>query len=125
MEARTARRGMETSGPDDKVSMHALRHFAASSWLAGGASIKDVAEYLGHANAGFHSRRVRPPDAVSGRQGASRYGRVAGRMCPGCARAGRSSGELAGLDLAAHEVAHHAVALDGSFNRTDQLVDPR
>lgn len=28
--------GMETSGPDDKVSMHALRHYAASAWLAGG-----------------------------------------------------------------------------------------
>jgi len=48
--------GMATTGPDDKVSMHALRHFAASSWLAGGASIKDVAEYLGHASAAFTLR---------------------------------------------------------------------
>jgi integrase len=48
--------GMETTGPDDKVSMHALRHYAASSWLAGGVNIKAVAEYLGHANAGFTLR---------------------------------------------------------------------
>jgi integrase len=48
--------GMETTGPDDKVSMHALRHYAASSWLAGGVNIKAVAEYLGHTNAGFTLR---------------------------------------------------------------------
>jgi integrase len=48
--------GMETSGPDDKVSMHALRHYAASAWLAGGVDIRAVADYLGHSNAGFTLR---------------------------------------------------------------------
>jgi len=48
--------GMETTGPDDKLSMHALRHYAASMWLAGGVNIKAVAEYLGHADAGFTLR---------------------------------------------------------------------
>jgi len=48
--------GMATTGPDDKVSMYALRHYAASSWLAGGVNIKAVAEYLGHTNAGFTLR---------------------------------------------------------------------
>jgi integrase len=48
--------GMETTGPDDKVSMHALRHYAASAWLAGGVDIRAVADYLGHSNARFTLR---------------------------------------------------------------------
>ncbi len=36
--------------------MHSLRHFAASSWLHDGASIREVAEYLGHADPGFTLR---------------------------------------------------------------------
>jgi len=48
--------GMTASGPQDKVSPHALRHYAASSWLAGGANIRDVAEYLGHDDPGFTLR---------------------------------------------------------------------
>ncbi len=36
--------------------MHALRHFYASTLLAGGVSIKEVAEYLGHADPGFTLR---------------------------------------------------------------------
>jgi integrase len=42
------------AGPPGGV--HALRHFAASAWLAGGASIRDVAAYLGHADPGFTLR---------------------------------------------------------------------
>lgn len=36
--------------------MHALRHYAASVWLDAGVSIKAVAEYLGHSDAGFTLR---------------------------------------------------------------------
>ncbi|GLZ54997.1 site-specific integrase [Actinomycetospora sp. NBRC 106378] len=36
--------------------MHALRHFYASTLLAGGVSIKEVAEYLGHTDPGFTLR---------------------------------------------------------------------
>jgi integrase len=36
--------------------MHALRHYAASSWLAGGVNIRAVAEYLGHSDPGFTLR---------------------------------------------------------------------
>lgn len=36
--------------------MHALRHFYASTLLAGGVSIKEVAGYLGHADPGFTLR---------------------------------------------------------------------
>lgn len=58
--------------------MHALRHFYASTLLAGGVSIKEVAEYLGHADPGFtlrtythlvpssHARARQAVDAVLG-----------------------------------------------------------
>jgi integrase len=36
--------------------MHALRHYYASALLDGGASIRDVSEYLGHADPGFTLR---------------------------------------------------------------------
>ncbi|WP_043619263.1 site-specific integrase [Nonomuraea candida] len=36
--------------------MHALRHTAASAWLAAGVDIRTVAEYLGHADPGFTLR---------------------------------------------------------------------
>jgi integrase len=36
--------------------MHALRHFYASALLAQGVSIKELAEYLGHADPGFTLR---------------------------------------------------------------------
>jgi integrase len=36
--------------------MHALRHFYASALLSGGESIKAVADYLGHSDAGFTLR---------------------------------------------------------------------
>jgi integrase len=35
---------------------HALRHYAASSWLDGGCTINDVAAYLGHSDPGFTLR---------------------------------------------------------------------
>jgi integrase len=36
--------------------MHVLRHTAASAWLAAGVDVRTVAEYLGHADAGFTLR---------------------------------------------------------------------
>jgi site-specific recombinase XerD len=36
--------------------MHALRHFYASTLLAHGVSIKELAEHLGHADPGFTLR---------------------------------------------------------------------
>jgi integrase len=36
--------------------MHALRHTAASAWLAAGVDIRTVAEYLGHSDPGFTLR---------------------------------------------------------------------
>ena len=36
--------------------MHALRHFYASTLLAQGVSIKELATYLGHADPGFTLR---------------------------------------------------------------------
>ena len=36
--------------------MHALRHFYASTLLANGVSIKELADYLGHADPGFTLR---------------------------------------------------------------------
>lgn len=59
--------------------MHALRHFYASTLLARGVSIKELAEYLGHHDAGFtlrtythlvpssHERARQAIDAVFGR----------------------------------------------------------
>ncbi|WAL64928.1 site-specific integrase [Amycolatopsis cynarae] len=59
--------------------MHALRHFYASTLLSRGVSIKELAEYLGHADAGFtlrtythlvassHERARQAIDAVFGR----------------------------------------------------------
>ncbi|MGA6163904.1 tyrosine-type recombinase/integrase [Amycolatopsis magusensis] len=61
--------------------MHALRHFYASTLLSRGVSIKELAEYLGHADAGFtlrtythlvpssHERARKAIDAVFGRPG--------------------------------------------------------
>lgn len=58
--------------------MHGLRHFYASTLLSRGVSIKEVAEYLGHADAGFtlrtythlvpssHERARQAVDAVFG-----------------------------------------------------------
>jgi integrase len=63
--------------------MHALRHFYASTLLARGVSIKELAEYLGHADAGFtlrtythlvpssHERARQAMDAVFGRPAAT------------------------------------------------------
>jgi integrase len=36
--------------------MHALRHFYASTLLARGVTIKELADYLGHADPGFTLR---------------------------------------------------------------------
>ena len=36
--------------------MHALRHFYASTLLAQGVSVKELAEYLGHSDPGFTLR---------------------------------------------------------------------
>jgi integrase len=59
--------------------MHALRHFYASTLLARGVSIKELADYLGHSDAGFtlrtythlvqssHERARQAIDAVFGR----------------------------------------------------------
>ncbi|MGW3964131.1 tyrosine-type recombinase/integrase [Amycolatopsis sp. NPDC005003] len=61
--------------------MHALRHFYASTLLSRAVSIKELAEYLGHADAGFtlrtythlvpssHQRARQAIDAVFGRPG--------------------------------------------------------
>ena len=58
--------------------MHALRHFYAPTLLAGGVSIKEVAEYLGNTDPGFtlrtythlvpssHARARQAVDAVLG-----------------------------------------------------------
>lgn len=46
--------GVEYRGRRD--GMHALRHFYASTLLSRGVSIKELAEYLGHADAGFTLR---------------------------------------------------------------------
>ncbi|MGY6656079.1 tyrosine-type recombinase/integrase [Amycolatopsis sp. TRM77291] len=62
--------------------MHALRHFFASTLLSRAVSIKELAEYLGHSDAGFtlrtythlvpssHERARQAIDAVFGRPGA-------------------------------------------------------
>ncbi|WP_406062267.1 tyrosine-type recombinase/integrase [Micromonospora sp. NBC_00860] len=42
--------------PTRATRMHALRHFSASSLLDAGESIKALASYLGHADAGFTLR---------------------------------------------------------------------
>jgi integrase len=47
----------EADVPDERGNgMHALRHFYASVLLDAGESVKAVAEYLGHADAGFTLR---------------------------------------------------------------------
>ncbi|MCW2882837.1 MAG: integrase [Sphaerisporangium sp.] len=50
---RRARRRFTTSR---KEGLHQLRHYYASVMLAGGVSIKELAEYLGHADPGFTLR---------------------------------------------------------------------
>jgi len=42
--------------PSRETGMHQLRHYYASAMLDGGASIRDVSEYLGHADPGFTLR---------------------------------------------------------------------
>lgn len=71
---------------------HELRHYAASSWLAGGASIRDVAAYLGHADPGFTLRVYAHlmPDSAD-RLRAAIDAAVA--MCPGCAPGGAGNAE--------------------------------
>ncbi|MEV5741980.1 tyrosine-type recombinase/integrase [Microbispora rosea] len=73
-----------------REGLHQLRHYYASVMLAGGVSVKELAEYLGHADPGFtlrvyahmmpgsHDRarkaiddRLFRPRAVSGDQGAT------------------------------------------------------
>ncbi len=61
--------------------MHALRHFFVSALLSRAVSIKELAEYLGHSDAGFtlrtythlvpssHERARQAIDAVFGRPG--------------------------------------------------------
>ena len=39
-----------------KEELHQLRHYYASVMLAGGVSVKELAEYLGHADPGFTLR---------------------------------------------------------------------
>jgi integrase len=39
-----------------KEGIHQLRHYFASVMLAGGVSVKELAEYLGHADPGFTLR---------------------------------------------------------------------
>ncbi|MGP4096205.1 tyrosine-type recombinase/integrase [Nonomuraea sp. KM90] len=39
-----------------KEGLHQLRHYYASVMLAGGVSVKELAEYLGHADPGFTLR---------------------------------------------------------------------
>lgn len=50
------RRGRRRYTTDRKTGMHAMRHWYASVTLADGASIRDLAEWLGHADAGFTLR---------------------------------------------------------------------
>ncbi|OXM56402.1 site-specific integrase [Amycolatopsis thailandensis] len=40
----------------NRDGMHALRHFCASTWLANGVTIREVAEYLGHSDPGYTLR---------------------------------------------------------------------
>ncbi|MET7330154.1 tyrosine-type recombinase/integrase [Nonomuraea sp. NPDC005650] len=39
-----------------KEGLHQLRHYYASVMLAGGVSVRELAEYLGHADPGFTLR---------------------------------------------------------------------
>lgn len=48
--------GCKRYASGDGVGMHALRHYYASVMLAAGVSIKELAEYLGHADPGFTLR---------------------------------------------------------------------
>lgn len=45
-----------TCPPNRKEGLHQLRHYYASVMLAGGVSVKELAEYLGHADPGFTLR---------------------------------------------------------------------
>ena len=45
--------------------MHALRHFYASTLLSRAVSIKELAEYLGHADAGFTLSQTQPGQATN------------------------------------------------------------
>ena len=47
--------------------IHQLRHYYASVMLAGGVSIKELAEYLGHSDPAFTLARLRPHAAVLSR----------------------------------------------------------
>lgn len=49
-------RGRRRYDTDRKTGIHALRHYYASVTLADGVSIRDLAEYLGHADPGFTLR---------------------------------------------------------------------
>jgi integrase len=51
--------------------MHALRHFYAWTPLARGVSVKELAEYLGHADAGFTLADLHPFRSVQSRAGAA------------------------------------------------------
>jgi integrase len=52
---RSARRAAGIADTRDN-GMHALRHTAASAWLAAGVDVRTVAEYLGHSDPGFTLR---------------------------------------------------------------------
>jgi integrase len=50
------RRGRHRYVTTRKEGVHQLRHYYASVMLAGGVSIKELAEYLGHSDPGFTLR---------------------------------------------------------------------
>jgi len=55
-EPATDRRGRRRYVTTRKEGIHQLRHYYASVMLAGGVSIKELAEYLGHSDPGFTLR---------------------------------------------------------------------
>jgi integrase len=52
-EPATDRRGRRRYATTRKEGIHQLRHYYASVMLAGGVSIKELADYLGHSDPGF------------------------------------------------------------------------
>ena len=68
--------------------MHVLRHYFASALLEDGVSIKALAEYLGHADAGFTLRTYMMPASEDRMRKAVDRARCDGRRllaCPRCA----------------------------------------
>jgi integrase len=79
--------------------MHALRHFYASALIDAGESVKAVAEYLGHADAGFTLRVYAHLFPSSEERARKAIDVVLGRSSKDSSRphAGRVSGDRPGV----------------------------